>query len=436
VPQNAPHDLTSPTARRRLRPLHKSAAYWVTIAEGQHLGYRKIAESPGSWWARLYLGAGKYTPHHHLGSADDLAASDGSNVLSYRDALTQAAEWWREERFRRAIGVGPPPAYTVADACRDYLSWFREHRRGVERTEDAIKRDIVPVLGSLLLTGDPDQGKFLTRPVARAWHQDIAKRPAKLRSRAGVVKTRELVTEEDHRKRRATANRVLTVLKAALNFAVDEGRILKAMADSWNVSPFKGADQPKVRHLEQDEARRLLRALETVDSDLRILAEAALHTGCAYGELAGLKVEDYLPEVGGVQVLYGKTHSRRRVVYLGEEGIAFFDAQIAGKPQKASIFLRKGKRWKKSQQDRPLRQACEKAGIAPAIGFHILRHTYASLYLMSPGADLPGLAKQLGHADTRMTLRHYAHLAESWRAQQAQRHAPRLGLSRESPGTL
>ena len=31
-----------------------------------------------------------------------------------------------------------------------------------------------------------------------------------------------------------------------------------AAADAWNASPFKGADQPKVRHLEQDEARRLL----------------------------------------------------------------------------------------------------------------------------------------------------------------------------------
>jgi integrase len=92
------------------------------------------------------------------------------------------------------------------------------------------------------------------------------------------------------------------------------------------------------------------------------------------------------------------------------------------------MFLRKGKRWKRSEQDRPLRQACERAGISPVIGFHILRHTYASLYLMSPEADLPGLARQLGHADTRMTLRHYAHLAETWRAQQAQQHAPRLGL--------
>jgi integrase len=296
------------------------------------------------------------------------------------------------------------------------------------RTEDAINRDILPELGSFLLTGEPDQGSFLSRPIARSWHQEIAKRPAKLRARAGQVKTRELATEDDQRKRRATANRILTVLKATLNFAVDEGRVPKAAADAWNVSPFKGADQPKVRHLEQDEARRLLRALEDIDKDLRLLAEAALHTGCAYGELVGLRVEDYLREISGVQILDGKTHARRRVVYLGEEGLAFFDAQTAGRAQKEPMFLRKGRRWKRSEQDRPLRQACEKVGIRPAIGFHILRHTYASLYLMSPGADLPGLAKQLGHADTRMTLRHYAHLAESWRAKQAQQHAPRLGL--------
>lgn len=426
--KNAPFDLTSPTARRRLKPLPSSAVYWVTVAEGQHLGYRRIPEGPGSWWARLYVGNHRYTPFHHLGSADDLAASDGSTILSYRDAVTQAAEWWRQERHRRALGAGPAPAYTVADACQDYLSWFLEHRRGIARTEDAVKRDIVPELGHFLLTGEPDQGTFLSRPLVRSWHQEIAKRPAKLRARAGEVKTRELATEEDQRKRRATANRVLTVLKAALNFAVEEGRVPKATADAWNVSPFKGADQPKIRHLEQDEARRLLRSLESVDKDLRLLTEAALHTGCAYGELIGLRVEDYMPDIGGVQVLYGKTHARRRVVYLGEEGLAFFDAQTAGKAQTDPIFLRKGKRWKRSEQDRPLRQACEKAGIRPAIGFHILRHTYASLYLMSPGADLPGLAKQLGHADTRMTLRHYAHLAESWRAQQAQRHAPRLGL--------
>ena len=53
------------------------------------------------------------------------------------------------------------------------------------------------------------------------------------------------------------------------------------------------------------------------------------------------------------------------------------------------------------------------AKISPAIGFHILRHSYAS-WLATRGVPLAVIARQLGHADTRMTERHYAHLAPSY----------------------
>jgi integrase len=47
----------------------------------------------------------------------------------------------------------------------------------------------------------------------------------------------------------------------------------------------------------------------------------------------------------------------------------------------------------------------------PAISFHELRHTYAS-HLAQAGVDLLTISKLLGHADTRVTSRHYAHLAD------------------------
>jgi hypothetical protein len=50
---------------------------------------------------------------------------------------------------------------------------------------------------------------------------------------------------------------------------------------------------------------------------------------------------------------------------------------------------------------------------------------------MSGGSLVP-LAKQLGHTTTRMVEKHYAHLAVSWRAEEARKHAPSLGLERES----
>ena len=38
-----------------------------------------------------------------------------------------------------------------------------------------------------------------------------------------------------------------------------------------------------------------------------------------------------------------------------------------------------GSRWNKSEQARPMQEACEHAKIAPGVSFHILRHTWASL---------------------------------------------------------
>jgi integrase len=51
------------------------------------------------------------------------------------------------------------------------------------------------------------------------------------------------------------------------------------------------------------------------------------------------------------------------------------------------------------------------AGIHPPPGFHDLRHTFASWYMMN-GGDLYELAKILGHANIKMTER-YAKLARS-----------------------
>ena len=83
--------------------------------------------------------------------------------------------------------------------------------------------------------------------------------------------------------------------------------------------------------------------------------------------------------------------------------------------------------WGKSHQCRPLSDACERARIVPAVSFHILRHSYATA-LVQAGVPLPVIAAKLGHADTRMTERHYAHLAPSHVADTIRAAMPRLGL--------
>jgi hypothetical protein len=41
------------------------------------------------------------------------------------------------------------------------------------------------------------------------------------------------------------------------------------------------------------------------------------------------------------------------------------------------------------------------------------------------------IAEQLGHADTRMTEKHYAHLAPSYVAQTIRAHFPTLGIAND-----
>src|SRR6185295_7636242 len=104
----------------------------------------------------------------------------------------------------------------------------------------------------------------LTAHEIRLWHQAIAESPARLRSRSDrPANVRAVTTSEDHRKRRATANRVLTILKAALTMALQEGRAVDASAPWTKVKAFKGVDSPRIRYLDLEEAKRLLAACET-----------------------------------------------------------------------------------------------------------------------------------------------------------------------------
>jgi hypothetical protein len=52
------------------------------------------------------------------------------------------------------------------------------------------------------------------------------------------------------------------------------------------------------------------------------------------------------------------------------------------------------------------------------------------------GVPMGVIAEQLGHADTRMTEKHYAHLAPSYVADTIRAHFPTLGIAEESTVTL
>jgi integrase len=127
--------------------------------------------------------------------------------------------------------------------------------------------------------------------------------------------------EDTVRRRRASVNRTLTILKTALNMAWREGKI--ASDNAWRpVTPFKRADAARVRYFQIDEARRLINAAEP---EVRALVRAALATGARFSGLANLRVGDFNPDTGTVHVSASKSGKGRHIV-LAEEGIRQFDA--------------------------------------------------------------------------------------------------------------
>jgi integrase len=225
------------------------------------------------------------------------------------------------------------------------------------------------------------------------------------------------------RRRRASANRTLTVLKAALNRAWREGKI--PSDEAWRrVEPFEEVTAVRARYLTVAEAKRFLNACS---ADFRRLAQAALATGARYGELTAFKASDFNPDSGTIHVRTSKSGRGRHIV-LNDEGTALLKSLSAGKPGDALLLVKgDGSAWNKSHQARPMAEACKRARITPSASFHILRHTWASLAVMA-GAPLMVVARNLGHADTRMVEKHYGHLAPSYIADAIRAAAPKFGI--------
>jgi len=401
-------------ARAKLKARGKP--YWRMIEPGLHLGYRRLKGRPGSWCVRRYVGAQTYGVEALGAVADDYAEADGTTVMDFRQAQ-------RAVMTHKPKGAGP---LTVRQAMEAYLEFLESNRKSAEDAKYRAEALILPKLGDIEVTA-------LTADHIRKWLISVAKMPPRLRTAPGEKQRhRELsADDESRRKRRATANRTLTILKAALNRAWREGKV--ASNSEWHrVEPFENVDAARVRYLSVAEAKRLLNACAP---DFRRLVQAGLQTGARYGELTALRVHDFNPDAGTVAIRQSKGGSSRHVV-LTDEGAAFFKQICAGRPGN-EIMLRKdnGAPWLKSHQKRPMLDACERAKVDPPIGFHGLRHTWASLAVMA-GVPLLVVAKNLGHSDTRMVEKHYGHLAPSYIADAIRAGAPRFGLQPDSNVTM
>jgi integrase len=396
--------LDSREARAKLKVRGKS--YWRLLEGGLHLGYRRLSKRPGSWCVRKYVGQQRYAVEALAGVADDYSEADGVTVLSFAMAQRKALD-------HKPKVDGP---LTVGRAVESYLEFLTTHRKSSRDARYRYEALIRPTLGGVVV-------QDLTKQQLERWRDALAAMPRRLRTPKGEQPRYAPPddTEEGKRKRQVSANRVLITLKAALNMAF--ANELVSSDTAWRrVKKFKGVDVERERFLSTDEIRRLLNACQ---GDFRKLVQAALATGCRYGELTGLLVNDFQHDSGTLKIRTSKS-GKSRVVWLTAEAQSLLTRWSIGKRGDELLLPRdNGGPWGPGHQFERMREACGRAGITPPVTFHCLRHTHAS-HLALKGTPTAVIAEQLGHADERMTKR-YAHLSETYAGATIRNNALTLG---------
>lgn len=385
----------------RLKLTLRREPYWTKLSSGCHLGYRRI-DGGGSWIARFRDKATGKRIYSALGAADDYRDADNVATFDFDHAQELGRAFFRIETEKISGDWTPShDTITVAEGFALYLADYEQRDgKALANTSNVINAHILPDLGDVRISK-------LSRGRIAVWRDKLVNSAPRVRSKRGQpVKYRAGGSAK--RKRQSTVNRILTVLKAGLNFLLRDGKV--SCRPVWEqVAPYRNVDSSRVRFLNDKEARALIKACAP---DFRDLVTAALLTGCRYSELGRLKVADYDPLGGSVFISESKS-GKSRDVYLTDEGKDLF-ARLAQDRSKSDRLLSRanGSAWGKSDQQRPFAEAFSKAKVE-ALTFHELRHTYASRLIMR-GASLAVVARQLGHTDTRMVEKHYGHLAPSY----------------------
>jgi integrase len=384
--------LHSKTARAKLAPRPKP--YYRQIAPGVTLGYFRKDSGPGSWQVRELV-AGDYR-YRTIAAADDVGRADGRDILTFEQAQAKATA-------SEPTATKPAGKLTVAHTLDAYLTVLEGRGTYAKDTRQRADKHIIPVLGNIRVDR-------LTKTQIEEWL-------------AGLV--RDDPDDSDARRRsQDTANRVLTIFKAALNLAFsDESNGIPTDAAWRRVKPFKAVGGAREDHFDATQVRRLIAKAADTDRAFANLIEAGYLTGARYGELVALDVRDFDAARSLLIVTKGKTGAR--IVSLTAESVGFFGRVTKDRPPAAVLLPRAdGARWGKSWQARPFKGAAKAAELPASASFYTLRHSYISRAIES-GMPLSLLAENCG-TSLAMIQKNYAKVLASTRGAFVEATSPKL----------
>jgi integrase len=384
--------LENRTQRLKL-PVAKKPIF-ARIGAGISLGYRRN-QTVGTWVLRVADGRGGARTAA-IGLADDHDNADGEKFLDYWQAQDRAKAAARQGNGSR--GLQP---LTVRVAAETYLEWLTaKNRRTAADTRGRLEKHFLPKFGDRLVSK-------LTKSALDGWLASLV-RPAD--------------DPEFVRRSKDSANRVLSMVKALLNHAIRDQANGLTDDSSWRlVRPFHGTSKPRDIRYTDEQVKKLVEKASN-EGIARLVAGAFL-TGARYGELAEARVGQFDAHTKTLRINVGKTGARTIVL---QSSAADFLARVSeGRGPDDFLFVRSdGRRWKKSDQTRPIKDALRAAGLSTDGSLYALRHTYISRAIEG-SVPLNIIADNCG-TSVRMIEKTYAKILAEKRREFVELGAPRL----------
>lgn len=299
--------------------------------------------------------------------------------------------------FKRLLAQGVDPKQSREDKRQEftlnelfhqyYLPYATNHKRSYSNDVQRYRQHIQPVLGSKLL------------------------------SEITMEQSQQLQAKLIATHKPATNNRIMTLLKAVLNWAVRTGYI--------NDNPIKylqllKEDNQRTRFLDKGEIRRLFIAAELDDNYYASqYVKLLLLTGLRRDELRLAKWSDVDPEQGTLFIPHTK-NGKSRILHLNHMALEIL-ATIPPIPENPYIFPGVKAKQPLHNVYKPFQRMVKRAHLEGEICIHTCRHSVAAL-IVSHGGTLYDVQAQLGHASSNSSQR-YAHLHSSRLKQTSQQVA-------------
>lgn len=223
----------------------------------------------------------------------------------------------------------------------------------------------------------------------------------------------------EHGQSARSAKKIVNVMSSAFDAAIRDRRV--------HNNPCQGVRYPKTApkakiFLSAAQVEQLAQA--TFDDRQQLIVYTLAYSGLRWGELAGLRVQDFDPlrrrlnieqtivEAGGKVHVKAPKDNEIRSVPAPKFLVEMIAAHVAGCSAGDLIFTapRGGPLRNRNERGRWFDQAAEAIGI-PELTPHSLRHTAASMAI-SAGASVLSVQRMLGHSSATVTLDVYSSLFE------------------------